>query len=615
MLKPHYFFLVIGFVFGTLFWVLSPPFQVPDEVNHFYRAYHIADGHLTATKQDNRLGGYMPKSLIKAINTNLGIKGSPYTKTSFKNIQEQLRITLDDSTPEFVDFPNTALYTPTSYLPQALTIFLLKSLGITPVKILYFTRLTMLLLWLTTVFYAIKRMAVFQWFFTIIALLPMCVFINMSVSADVVTNILGFLWIGKVFSLAFGEKNGTTKDMIALFVMAILLASSKYVYTPSVFLIFLIPSRKYPNWRFSKVLTLHLMLIITAFAVAFIGSSYVSKTYIPNVAYNQAYVIGLDLPYGADINGQINYLKAHPQKIADVVFKAFTASFTMLRNTYIGVLGWLDVRIPQGLIYMSYLSLCLILFHENHIYKSKINFKQRILLFLVGILLMFLVYLSQYLSWAGVGSEFCGSIQGRYFITILPLVFLGLVFIPVKQRSLLPLALGMTIIILLGASQSLYNRYYGFPNKYPEIVCDAETGWTDEYMGEIYFKSNIPDIMIFNGVTISTEKARSGTHSSKVTTQNPYGATLRLYNYSVGDTLQAEVWYHGQGGTLWMTNAAHNGYFAQSKVIETDSNGWKKLSNTLIVDKVLAENEIGIFVESQHLCYFDDLKITVRSAH
>ena len=35
MLKPHYFFLIVGFIFGTLFLVLTFPFQVPDEVNHF----------------------------------------------------------------------------------------------------------------------------------------------------------------------------------------------------------------------------------------------------------------------------------------------------------------------------------------------------------------------------------------------------------------------------------------------------------------------------------------------------------------------------------------------------------------------------------------------------
>jgi uncharacterized membrane protein len=613
MLKPHYFFLTIGFIFGTLFLSLTPAFQVPDEVNHFYRTYHIAEGHLGATKHDNRLGGFMPKSVIKAIHTHLGIKGSPYTKTSFKNIQEQLDLPIDDFTPEFVDFPNTALYTPISYAPQALTVAFMKALGIvSPFKLLYLGRFSMLLLWLAAVFYTIKNIPIFPWFFTVVALLPMSVFVNMSVSADVMTNILGFLWLGHVLKLAFGENNVKAKDIVLLFILAILLASAKYVYTPSVFLVLLIPFRKYASWNARKCALLHGSIILVAFAVAFMGSSYASSLYISNASYNQAHITGLDIPYGADINGQIAYLKNHPARITEVVFKAFEASFSMLRNTYIGVLGWLDVSIPMLCVYLGYAAILLVLFHENAVNKFKISVKHRVFLLGVGLGLMFLVYLSQYLSWAAVGSEFCGSIQGRYFITILPLIFLGLVFIPLKIRFLLPVSLSLCLIVLCGATQSLYSRYYAYSKKYLEIVCDADATWTDPYMGEIYFQSNTPEIMVFNGVTQSSEQARSGSYSSKVTKEKPYGATFRLYNFTKGDTLRAEVWYFGQGGTLWMTNAAHDRYHAQNVVTETDAKGWNRLNMSLTIDTVLENAEIGMFVESQNLCYFDDIKITVH---
>jgi Predicted membrane protein (DUF2142) len=462
------------------------------------------------------------------------------------------------------------------------------------------------------VFYTIKNTPIYPWFFATVALLPMSVFINMSVSADVMTNILGFLWLGHVFKLAFGENRVTKKDIALLYILAILLASAKYVYTPSVFLVFLIPFRQYDSWNARKCILLHGSIVLVAFAVAFMGSSYASSLYISNAAYNQAHITGLDIPYGADINGQITYLKNHPERITEVVFKAFEASFSMLKNTYIGVLGWLDVRIPMLFIYLGYAAILLILLYENAFNKFKLTFKHRIFLLGVGLSLMFLVYLSQYLSWAGVGSEFCGSIQGRYFITILPLIFLGLVFIPLKLRLLLPVSLLLCLAVLCGATQSLYLRYYAYSKKHLEIICDADTTWTDEYMGEIYFKTNTPEVMVFNGVTHSNEQARSGSYSSKVTKQNPYGATFRLYNFTEGDTLKAEVWYFGQGGTLWMTSAAHDGYKAENRVTETDAKGWNRLNMSLVVDKILEKSEIGVFVESQNLCYFDDIKITVH---
>jgi hypothetical protein len=41
-------FLLIAFTLGVLAIFLTPPFQVPDEHTHFYRAYDVSRGHLFA---------------------------------------------------------------------------------------------------------------------------------------------------------------------------------------------------------------------------------------------------------------------------------------------------------------------------------------------------------------------------------------------------------------------------------------------------------------------------------------------------------------------------------------------------------------------------------------
>ena len=66
-LTPIRFYLLIGPLFGMLFILLTPPFQVPDEINHFYRAFHIAEGHVRVIKTDNRLGGLIPVSATKIV--------------------------------------------------------------------------------------------------------------------------------------------------------------------------------------------------------------------------------------------------------------------------------------------------------------------------------------------------------------------------------------------------------------------------------------------------------------------------------------------------------------------------------------------------------------------
>jgi hypothetical protein len=50
----HYIFLLSGLGFGLLFVFLIPPLHGNDEIVHFPRAYHVAEGNLRV----EYLGGY-----------------------------------------------------------------------------------------------------------------------------------------------------------------------------------------------------------------------------------------------------------------------------------------------------------------------------------------------------------------------------------------------------------------------------------------------------------------------------------------------------------------------------------------------------------------------------
>ena len=52
-------------LFGLLFALLIPPFQSPDEPNHFYRAWQVSEGHFFPEKKGDRLGGMLPASLMQ----------------------------------------------------------------------------------------------------------------------------------------------------------------------------------------------------------------------------------------------------------------------------------------------------------------------------------------------------------------------------------------------------------------------------------------------------------------------------------------------------------------------------------------------------------------------
>ena len=50
-LRPEAWFLLLGALFGSAMAVVTPPFQVPDEANHFNRAYSISQGEIVLGKE------------------------------------------------------------------------------------------------------------------------------------------------------------------------------------------------------------------------------------------------------------------------------------------------------------------------------------------------------------------------------------------------------------------------------------------------------------------------------------------------------------------------------------------------------------------------------------
>jgi uncharacterized membrane protein len=81
------------------------------------------------------------------------LPGNKYAKTNRKIIFEQFKIPLKEEEKIFVDFPNTALYTPVSYLPQSLTIFFLRTFELPPLAIFYGARIVTLLCWIFGIFF------------------------------------------------------------------------------------------------------------------------------------------------------------------------------------------------------------------------------------------------------------------------------------------------------------------------------------------------------------------------------------------------------------------------------------------------------------------------------
>lgn len=322
---PENAFIFIGTIFGILFLLITPPFQVPDEPSHFYRAFYVSEFGVLAQKLDNkstksgvafwvrrdgtfieakakedanmhvrrsvyeavpaevahkimyyvgraletgdqqifkfqlieknskiykyearitkikedevlagvheitsvsgRVGEFLPESLVATLKVMDDVAFHPKKKQNVDEIFSLLKLPLSPDNKSFVEFPNTALYTPLPYLPQAFGIALGRIFNFSPLILVYIGRIFNLFAWIFLVYLAIKTTPISKWLIFLLALTPMSLFQASSLSADAFTNGVAFLLIA-LFLLYSFDKAKTIKrvDILIIFLLSLLLS-------------------------------------------------------------------------------------------------------------------------------------------------------------------------------------------------------------------------------------------------------------------------------------------------------------------------------------------------------------------------------------------------------
>jgi uncharacterized membrane protein len=453
--KPEKAFLTIGLFFGILFLLVTPPFQVPDEPNHFFRAYQVSEGKFIAEKRDNATGGLIPKSLVDTTAIWQDIRFHPERKTTKQQFIEAFNISLTHKETLFLNFANTALYSLIPYLPQAIGIALGKVFNLSPIVLMYLGRLVNLLVSVYITFWAIRITPIFKWVFFLLALTPMAAFQRASLSSDSFINSISILLIATILNYAFdrNKERKIVRDYVAvLCLLGILLSLSKQAYFSIPFLCFLIPKCKIGN---QKQYWITCLFICLTSALAWIAWSLVIKEiYVPL------------RPNVAVASEQLRFILSNPIKFTFILFNDFNNNLIEYLKQFFGVLGWLDTQLPRILIisYAAVLMFVALIEHQDNII---INLREKLKVFAILSVSIFLIYLMIYLSWTPVGQELVEGIQGRYFIPVAPL-FLLLFY---NRKTLLKnvpsskFSLAITSYSLFAMTTSLailINRYYNF---------------------------------------------------------------------------------------------------------------------------------------------------------
>ena len=121
----HRLFLWLAPLLYIAFALLTPPFQTPDEHQHLFRAWQLADGTLFAERRGAEVGGVVPGGLGKAAQAEIGslaphashVRPLPERSwTSHRSTQAEAEA------PRFTNFLGSAIYPPAGYLPQIVAV-------------------------------------------------------------------------------------------------------------------------------------------------------------------------------------------------------------------------------------------------------------------------------------------------------------------------------------------------------------------------------------------------------------------------------------------------------------------------------------------------------------
>lgn len=377
-LKPEYIFLFLGTFFGLLFMFITPIFQVPDEPMHLLRACEVSNLVIHNDKSGDYTKDIFP-------NKKLLLRKNCIRFQEFRTIRHYTNLF------EFKDLNythNNSGYSFILYLPSSIGLKISSLISSNPYIQFYTARFFNLAVWLALTFIAI-RITPFKWAFLVCALFPMTVYEGMSLSADSINLGFAFLYIGYIFSLAYGE-NKNIKPFVAMTILSVLF---KGVFLLSL-LFLLVPKEKI---KYKNIL----------FAVTFLVGAC-----LQSLLSSHSYILVGD---NIDVEARKMLIFTQPIYVIKLFINTFIHKASFYLHSSIFRLGWLDIQpnpIPVLLLYGCYLA------SSTLDSIKQISCKDKMFILLINTTFILLTTLLYYLTFSPLEKGLIIGTQGRYFIPL-----------------------------------------------------------------------------------------------------------------------------------------------------------------------------------------------------
>lgn len=438
--------LVVTLIFGIIFSVITPVFEVWDEPAHFTRVEYISSGHLFLT--NNKKDHFVSKDINKLEEI------SRYTSRKKAVLPNTFEVKLwdykHDSEEEYqFRVPVTNAYGTVAYLPSLLGFNIGKLISNGNLGVMFYLgRIFNAIFYSLCAFLAVKLSKRWKHILAFFAMQPLLIYISGSFNQDAFSYGILLLAISFFFRMIQDvDEKVDNKDILFFILLCALMAFTKLPFIVFAGLVFFIPYRRFEDSKSYIMMLLGIVFVILVSGIWFIYYSKVEG--LPPLADN------------VDSGEQINFILSNPKEFISLLFSSMFETIT--KYTQLSAFAW-DRQGSEVLGLVNLVTIGIIMMFP----MKKVDLVSRWTKFgivFISLLVTILIYLSMYLTWTSVGDTHISGVQGRYFVGIiilLPVVLNSAKYLGnIKENKYTYLAPQvMAVILLIWSFASRVGVYY-----------------------------------------------------------------------------------------------------------------------------------------------------------
>ncbi len=385
-------FLALAIPIGTLFFLTIVPGMVPDEPFHYNIAYQMSKGNFLLNK-------YKVYELKPDIANYIEIKESIVNSTPIGLVHKD-------------GLYRVGGYSQLLYLPAAFGMAVAHIFNVSELFAIYAGSYCNFLVFLVLGYYLIKYIPFGKLLAIVYLLTPMNLQQVTSVSCDALINMTCLLFIAYVLNLKYSKEDLELKNGIILGILALFVVNSKFSYFPLLLLLLLLKDKvRFKNRKYNLKVIIPIIVFLVLSIACYIYIRQINMTHtIGGTISNKGNIVGGNY-------SKIGYLLLQPLNIVYLGFNTLITHFDFYITSFVGRrLGWLDVYIPEILIYLYLTILILSCLVEKH--KNETTVKDKALMIFTWIVNMTVIIGALYLGFGSARNLRIDGVQGRYFIPI-----------------------------------------------------------------------------------------------------------------------------------------------------------------------------------------------------